>query len=102
MARYNPPTRVVTVQKPWLALVNQADPEYARSRRNEVDHITSSGRSFKCDPLMRGAYNRRSNVYAVGQPYGVADAAITAALAPTVGVVTPGLFEGVDDGAGWA
>jgi len=99
---YRPPTRVVTVERPWLALVNQADPEFGRRKHREVEYVTSQGRTFVADPYNRGLYNRRSNVYPVGQPYGGADAAIAAALAPTVGVETPGLFEGVDDGDGWA
>ena len=102
MARYLPPTRVVTVEKPWLALVNQADPEFQRRKHREVEYVTSSGRTFVADPYNRGAANRRSNVYAVGQPYGGLDAAVTAALAPTVGNPVPGLYKGTDDLAGWA
>lgn len=102
MAPYRPPTKIVTLERPWLAMVNQADPESAFRKHREVEYELSSGKVLVADPYNRGAYNRRSNVYDVGQPYGGADAAITAALAPTVGVETPGLYEGVDDGQGWA
>lgn len=102
---YNPPTRVTTVERPWLSVVNQNDPEGAALRYRQLEAWEGGepiGRPRYFNPQTRGAYNRRSNVYAVGQPHGDADAAITAALAPTVGNTTPGLYEGVDDGAGWA
>lgn len=102
MAPYRPPTKVTTIERPWLSVVNQTDPESSFRKHREVEYDTSNGKVFVADPYNRGAYSRRSNVYAVGAPYGGPDAAITAALAPTVGVETPGLFEGVDDDNGWA
>lgn len=99
--RYLPPTRVVTTEIPYLALVNQADPEFERRKHREVEYAFD-GRAFLADPYNRGAYDRRSNVYPVGQPYGVLDPLVEAALEPTVGNPIPGLYEGVPDGKGWA
>lgn len=102
--RYQPPTRVVTSEIPYLALVTQADPEFERNKHRENQaqwYGAPFGRHF-VDPLTAGAYNRRSNTYAVGQPYGALDALIQAALAPTAGNPVPGLYVGVDDGKGWA
>lgn len=103
MARYLPPTRVVTRERPWLSMVNQADPDFERRKHREVEYVSSLGKAFSiADPYQRNVYNRRSGVYAVGQPYGGPDAAIAAALAPTIGSPVPGLYKGVDDLAGWA
>lgn len=66
---YRPPTRVVTTQIPYLALVTQADPEFERRKHREVEYEFSS-RVFVADPYVRGSYNYHSNVYAVGQPFG--------------------------------
>jgi hypothetical protein len=97
---YRPPTKVTTVEMPYLALVNQADPSFQTRKFREVEYETTK-RVFVADPYVRGAYNRRDNVYPVGQPYGGLDPAIQAALAPTVGNDLPGLYEGVETG-GWA
>ncbi len=97
---YHPPTRVVTVEYPFLALVTQHDPEFERRKHREVEY-EFTGKVFLADPYVRGAYNRLSNIYAVGQPYGALDAAIAAALAPTVGNTVPGLYIGVPTGS-WA
>lgn len=102
MPPYRPPTKVNTFERPWLAVVNQADPEFGFRKHREVEYDFSNGKVRVADPYNRGSYNRRSNVYDVGQPYGGPDAAVAAALAPTVGNDTPGLYEGVDDGEGWA
>lgn len=98
--RYMPPTRVVTRQEPYLALVTSADPDWARSKYWEPEYITSQ-RYIMANPYERGAYNRRSNVYPVGAQYGGPDPLVTAALAPTVGNPLPGLYEAVPDGKGW-
>ncbi len=99
---YRPPTRVVTVEIPFLALVTQSDPEFERRKHREVEYVIQrNGRIFLADPYVRGAYNRLSNIYAVGQPYGSLDEAIEAALAPTVGNDVPGLYQGVAPGS-WA
>jgi len=99
--RYLPPTRVSTKEIPYLALVTQFDPDFERAKHRvveyEFDHKVYVG-----DPYNRGLYNRLDNTYAVGQPYGGLDPAIQAALEPTVGNAVPGLYEGVDDGMGWA
>ncbi len=97
---YRPATRVVTTSVPYLALVTQADPMFERDKHNQVEY-EFQGRAFRADPYVRGAYNRLSNVYAVGQPMGALDPAIQAALAPTVGNPVPGLYVGVATG-GWA
>lgn len=97
---YKPPTRVVTSEVPYLALVTQYDPDFERRKHYEIEYAFS-GHAFFGDPYLRGLYNRRSNVYPVGQPFGGLDAAIEAALAPTVGNDVPGLYEGVATGE-WA
>lgn len=97
---YKPPTRVTTSEVPYLALVTQSDPDFERRKHREVEY-TFTGKALLADPYIRGLYNRRDNTYPVGQPYGGLDPAIAAALAPTVGNPTPGLYEGVDTD-GWA
>jgi hypothetical protein len=98
---YKPPTKVRSSEVPYLALVTQFDPDFERKKHREVEY-EFQGRVFVADPYKRGAYDRLSNVYAVGQPYGGLDAAITANLAPTVGNASPGLYQGTPDGKGWA
>lgn len=95
---YRPPTRVVTTEIPYLAMVTQFDPEFERKKHREVEY-EFSGRVFLADPYDRGAYDRLSNVYPVGQPYGALDALVEAALAPTVGNSVPGLYQGVATGS---
>jgi hypothetical protein len=97
---YKPPTRVVSSEVPYLALVTQYDPDFERRKHREIEYAFE-GRAFLADPYVRGAYNRLSNTYPVGQPYGGLDAAVEAALAPTVGNPVPGLYVGVPTG-GWA
>lgn len=99
---YKPPTKVVSTEIPYLAMVTQSDPDFERRKHREVEYAASSGKVFSvADPYNRGAYNRRSNIYPVGQPYGGLDPAIQAGLAPTVGNPVPGLYKGVPTG-GWA
>lgn len=102
MARYNPPTRVRTIQRPWLSMVNQADPDFERKKHREVEYTSSSGKVISvADPYQRNVYNRRSAIYPVGQPYGGLDQEIIDNLEPTVGNAVPGLYEGVETD-GWA
>jgi hypothetical protein len=101
MALYKPPTQVTTKQSPLLALVTEVDPGWAKGKFWDVDYLTTK-RAFFSNPYQRGAYNRLSNVYPVGQQYGGPDTLVTGALAPTVGNPVPGLYQGVPDGKGWA
>lgn len=101
MARYNPPTRVVTIQQPFLALVSQADPDWAHRKHYDIEYLMDH-RALYADPQVRGAFNRRSNVYPVGAAYGGLDPLIINNLAPTVGNPVPGLYSGIPDGKGWA
>lgn len=98
---YKPPTKVVTTQFPWLALVSAADPDFQRKKHREVEY-EFAGKNFFADPTVRGAYNNHSNTYAVGQPFGGDDSAVVNNKAPTVGNPSPGLYQGVPDGKGWA
>jgi hypothetical protein len=101
MAKYNPPTRVITIQQPFLALVTQADPGWAQRKHYDIEYLMDH-RALYADPYQRGAYNRRSNVYPVGAQYGGLDPLVINNLAPTVGNATPGLYSGIPDGKGWA
>lgn len=74
---YRPPTRVVTTERPYLALVTFVDPEFERKKHREVEYAFE-GRVFVADPSVRGIYNSYSNTYAVGQPYGALDAVVVA------------------------
>ena len=98
MALYNPPTKGTTIEMPFLALVTRADPEFERRKYREVEY-EFSGRFFLANPYQRGLFNRLSNVYPVGQPYGTLDTLIEENLQPTVGNSTPGLYEGVVTGS---
>lgn len=95
MMAYNPPTKVTSRNMPYRALVTQIDPDFERAKHREIEYAFSR-RAFFGDPDQRGANNRRSNVYAVGQNYGGLDSAVEAALAPTVGNSVPGLYKKVD------
>ena len=97
---YKPPTKVTTSEVPYLALVTQFDPDFERRKHREIEYAFE-GQVFLADPYIRGAYNRLSNVYPVGQPYGSLDAVIEANLEPTVGNSSPGLYLGVPTGS-WA
>lgn len=99
---YRPPTGVATTEVPYLALVIQADPNWAQRKYYQPEYADGAGRAFWANPYVRGAYNRLSNSYPVGAAYGGPDALVAAALAPTVGNQVPGLYEGSDDGKGWA
>lgn len=99
---YRPPTRVTSIQVPWLALVTRADPDFERRKHREVEYVTAGNTVFWADPQNRGAYDGLSNTYPVGQPYGGLDPLVEAAKAPTGGCPTPGLYSGTPDGKGWA
>jgi hypothetical protein len=98
---YKPFIKVTTRQYPFLALVSQADPSFQRVKHWDIAYEMGN-KVYYNNPLTSGPYSRLSNTYAVGQPQGAPDPLITAALAPTVGVPTPGLFSGTPDGKGWA
>src|SRR5579863_10282294 len=100
MALYKPPTRVASIQVPYQALVTRADPDFERRKHREVEYAFE-GRAFLADPYVRGAFNRLSNTYPVGQQQGTLDPAIQAALEPTVGNASPGLYQGTPTGD-WA
>jgi hypothetical protein len=70
--KYRPPTKTSTLEMPWLSLVQQADPDWARRKHREVEY-TFDGKVFLADPYVRGIYNGLSNVYPVGQPSGNTD-----------------------------
>lgn len=97
---YKPATRVSTTEVPYLALVTQYDPDFERRKHREVEY-QFAGRVFLGDPYVRGLYNRLSNIYPVGQPYGGLDQAIIDNLEPTVGNDVPGIYMGIATG-GWA
>lgn len=99
---YKPFVKTTVRQYPYLALVTQADPDWARRKAYDIEYEFPNGKAYWALVLKRGAYNRLSNTYAVGQPQGAPDPLVAAALAPTVGVPTPGLFVGTPDGKGWA
>jgi hypothetical protein len=88
---YQPPTRVATVDIPWLALVNDVDPDWAALKHREAEYIFTR-KVFYADPYVRGAYNVNSNIYPVGQPFGGPDPVI---------VANKPLYSGIPTG-GWA
>ncbi len=47
--------RVVSTARPWLVLVTQADPNFERDKRHEVEY-EFFGRRFFADRSKRGAY----------------------------------------------
>jgi hypothetical protein len=47
--------RVVSTARPWLTLVTQADPNFARDKHHEIEY-EFSGRRFFADRSKRGAY----------------------------------------------
>src|SRR5258708_5460636 len=78
---YRPPTRVTPLGIPYRSLVVRADPEFERLKHREVEY-EFDGQIFLADPYQRGSYNRHSNVYPVGQPFGVDDQLKTPPLTP--------------------
>lgn len=98
---YRPPTQVVTCEMPYLALVTQADPDWAHWKYIEPYFVDGRGRQIYHNPYIDGAYGRRDNTYPVGQQYGGLDPLIINNLAPTVGNPIPGLYSGIPTGS-WA
>ena len=47
--------RVTHTDRPWLVLVSQADPNFARDKHREIEY-EFSGRRFYADRSKRGAY----------------------------------------------
>ena len=47
--------RVVSTARPWLVLVTQADPNFARDKHHEIEY-EFAGRRFFADRSKRGAY----------------------------------------------
>jgi hypothetical protein len=56
MARYNPPTKVVATEIPYLAMVVRDDPSWARLKYNEIEY-EFAGKAFRANPYARGAYH---------------------------------------------
>lgn len=53
---YKPPTRIATIQIPFLALVSRADPNWSRYKHNELQYQFQR-REFYGDPYKLGAYS---------------------------------------------
>ena len=92
MPTYQPPTRVTTKSFAYIALVTQADPNWARDKHWDVEY-EFQGKRLYANPYNRGIYNSNSNIYPVGLPYGGLDPAVVAARP---------MFSGTPDGKGWA
>lgn len=71
-ALYKPPTRVVTKEVPYQALVSEADPSFNHWKYNQVEYEFNN-RYFTANPYIRGANNSYDNTYPVGQQYGAVD-----------------------------
>jgi len=65
--RYFPPTRVVTLQTPFLAIVTRADPDWARARHYEPQ-FEFTGRTFYVNQDIDGAYSPFSTLWQQGVP----------------------------------
>lgn len=61
VALYRPPTKVTTLEIPFLTLVQKADPDFERLKHREVEYVMAGGRVFRADPAIRGAYNDNPN-----------------------------------------
>lgn len=55
-APYRPPTKVKTVQVPFLTLVLRADPDFQRAKRREPFYEISNGRTFYGNNTTSGPY----------------------------------------------
>lgn len=55
-APYKPPTKVRTVQVPFLTLVLRADPDFQRAKRREPFYEGSNGRTFYGNNATSGPY----------------------------------------------
>lgn len=92
MALYRPPTRVTTKQFDYVALVTQADPQWARDKYYGVEY-EFQGKQLLAPLYQRGSFNSNSNVYPVGVPFGGQDPLVVAARP---------MYSGTPDGKGWA
>jgi len=72
MALYKPPTKVTTVQIPFVALVAQIDPSWNRFKHYEIQYEFTR-RNFFADPYHTGPYNPNNfdNPTIVDGPYNV-------------------------------
>jgi hypothetical protein len=53
---YKPPTRVATIEMPFISIVQRSDPSWAHYKHREVEYQFSR-REFWADPYIRGPYN---------------------------------------------
>ena len=58
MTRYNPPTKVRTLQMPFKVLVLRADPNFEASKRREPFYEFSNGRRFDENTAIQGPYSK--------------------------------------------
>lgn len=54
---YKPPTKVTTVQIPFLTLVMRADPDFQRAKRREPFYSFANGRTFYGNNATSGPYD---------------------------------------------
>lgn len=59
--RYNPPTKVRTLQIPYKALVLKADPDFEQAKRKEPFYEFSGGRRFDENTAVQGPYSTVPN-----------------------------------------
>lgn len=57
MSRYNPPTKVQTLDIPYRVLVLRADPSFEYAKRNEPFYEFSNGRRFNENTAIQGPYS---------------------------------------------
>lgn len=62
MARYNPPTKVRTLEFPYKVMVLRADPNFEAAKKKEPFYEFSGGRRFDEDTSKKGAYSDVPNV----------------------------------------
>jgi hypothetical protein len=60
-ARYNPPTKVRTLQMPFTVLVHRADPDFEQMRRKEPFY-EFTGRKFEENTATQGPYSTVPNI----------------------------------------
>jgi hypothetical protein len=48
--------KVTSVERPWLALINEADPEWGAAKHREIQY-EMTGRRFYGDPYHLGPYS---------------------------------------------
>ena len=67
MALYKPPTKVRTIEIPWLAIVTRSDPNWARDRHHEIQY-SFTNRNFYADTDEDGPYSPYSTLWQQGLP----------------------------------